>query len=446
MPLVLDGTTGFSGGGGVATSTALGSSALFTNSTGTNLVAIGYQAGYSTTAGPNVFVGSQAGYTNSTGTNNIGIGYQAGYSNTTATNNVAVGYQANYSNQTISNTTAIGYQAGYTNTGDNELVAVGYRALYLATTGTNNTALGHNTLAANTTGSHNLAVGSAALNVNTTGSYNTAIGRVALVANTTGSNNTAVGYQALNANTTAGNSVAVGYQALYTNTGTQNVAIGSQALYSNTSAVNSVAIGYQAGQYNTASGNIFIGQGAGTTRATTGEFNILIGATAQNSALAGNYEIVIGTNNPTGKGSSTGFINPNGGGMYQGNNSANWSTTSDRRLKKNIVDNTDGLNKITAVRVRNFEYRLPEEVTELEPESSVPNTGVQLGVIAQELQVVLPDCVKTETTGVMSVNPDNLVWYLVNAIKELKTLVDAQSALITGQAAEIVALKAKVGL
>jgi hypothetical protein len=42
-----------------------------------------------------------------------------------------------------------------------------------------------------------------------------------------------------------------------------------------------------------------------------------------------------------------------------------------------------------------------------------------LGVIAQELQQVLPDCVKQESTGVLSVNPDNLTWYLVNAVKEL---------------------------
>jgi hypothetical protein len=50
---------------------------------------------------------------------------------------------------------------------------------------------------------------------------------------------------------------------------------------------------------------------------------------------------------------------------------------------------------------------------------------VQLGVIAQELQAVLPDCVKTESTGVMSVDADNLTWYLVNAIKELKAEFDA---------------------
>jgi len=50
---------------------------------------------------------------------------------------------------------------------------------------------------------------------------------------------------------------------------------------------------------------------------------------------------------------------------------------------------------------------------------------VQLGVIAQELQLVLPECVKTESTGVMSVDADNLTWYMVNAIKELKAEFDA---------------------
>jgi len=80
------------------------------------------------------------------------------------------------------------------------------------------------------------------------------------------------------------------------------------------------------------------------------------------------------------------------------------------------------------VRVRNFEYRLPEEVTELDKHCAVPNTGVQLGVIAQELQAVLPDCVKTESTGVLSVDPDNLTWYLINAVKELKAELDALKA------------------
>jgi len=302
----------------------------------------------------------------------------------------------------------------------------------------NNTAVGVSALAANTTGGANTALGESALPSNTTADANTAIGQQALYSNTTGAYNTAVGRQSLRTNTTAGNSTAVGYQALYSNTATQNTAIGSQALYSNT-AVNNVAIGYQAGYGNTSgAGNIFIGQAAGysTYQATTGSFNILIGATAQNSATGNGNEIVIGTNNPTGKGSSTGYINSNGGGIYQGNNSASWSTTSDQRLKKNIVDNTDGLDKITSVRVRNFEYRLPEEVIELDPTCAVQRTGVQLGVIAQELREVCPDCVKEESTGVLSVDPDNLTWHMVNAIKDLKALNDSLTA-------RIVALEAK---
>lgn len=148
---------------------------------------------------------------------------------------------------------------------------------------------------------------------------------------------------------------------------------------------------------------------------------MFIGANATASAAGVNHEIVICYGGgATGKGGSTGYIYPNGGGVYQGNNGATWSVTSDQRLKKNIVDNNVGLEKITAIQVRNFEYRLPEEVdAELKPTDAIKKEGVQFGVIAQELQLVLPDCVKTESTGVMSVNADNLTWYLVNAIKEL---------------------------
>ena len=50
--------------------------------------------------------------------------------------------------------------------------------------------------------------------------------------------------------------------------------------------------------------------------------------------------------------------------------------------------------------------------------------GIQLGVIAQEIEEVLPDVVKTESTGVMTVNADNITWYLVNAVKELSAEVE----------------------
>jgi len=42
-------------------------------------------------------------------------------------------------------------------------------------------------------------------------------------------------------------------------------------------------------------------------------------------------------------------------------------------------------------------------------------------VIAQELEKVLPDCVETQSTGIKTVDSDNLTWYLINAVKELST-------------------------
>jgi hypothetical protein len=243
-------------------------------------------------------------------------------------------------------------------------------------------------------------------------------------ASTTGTNNTAVGFQALQSNTTGVGSTAVGYQALQNSNRTtpdvnaQNTAVGYLSGATITTGYKNVCLGYQ------------VGDEAATL--TTGYQNILIGYRTCPNAAGGHDQIVIGTINPSvGKGDNTGFINPNTGAVYQGNNSAAWSVTSDQRLKKNIVDNNVGLDAINAVRVRNFEYRLPEEVDpELSPGDAIAKSGVQLGVIAQELQQVLPDCVRQESTGVLSVDSDNLTWHMVNAIKQLSAALDAANARI----------------
>ena len=136
-------------------------------------------------------------------------------------------------------------------------------------------------------------------------------------------------------------------------------------------------------------------------------------------------EVVIGAFG-VGKGTNTGFLAPTSG-VYKGNNSSSWSTTSDRRIKKNIVDNDTGLDAINQIQVRNFEYRTEDEIVDFDnPRAAVVhNEGIQLGVIAQEIEEILPDVVKTESTGVKTVNPDNLTWYLVNAVKELSAKCDS---------------------
>lgn len=363
--LTVYGLTVGRGAGAVSTNTAVGASALAANTTGTN----------------NTGVGNNALLSNTTGNRNSSVGRSALGSVTTASDNSALGYFALQSNSTGAANTAVGVSALQENTTANNNTAVGYQAGYSGTTAASNVYIGRQAGYTTTTGSENTAVGDVAFYLNTTGGSNVALGRQALYSNTTGSNHT-----------------AVGYQALYNNTG------GAQG---------STALGYTAG-----------------SNLTSGTNGVFIGSNAQPNAATDTNELVIGTPNTTGKGSNTGFIVAyNGstyGGIYQGNNSASWSTTSDQRLKKNIVDNNDGLAKINAIRVRNFEYRLPEEVdAELKPIDAVKKSGVQLGVIAQELQQVLPDCVKQESTGVLSVDPDNLTWYLVNAVKQLSAKVEA---------------------
>ena len=337
-----------------------------------------------------------------------------------------IGYQAGNGNTTsAANNTAMGNATLYTNTGASHNSAFGFKALYNTNTGGDaNSAFGSTALYSNTTGANNAAFGFQALRNNTTANYNTAVGYQALYGQTTLQNNVAIGYQALY---TGGNNdnVAIGYKALYTegNTGNgNNVAIGSSASKNTTAAAyNNVHIGYQASiNATTGVGNAVVGAqaapnmttansmvaigAASASGLTTGAGGIYIGASVTASSNSASSELVIGTTNgPTGKGSNTGYISTNGGNVYQGNNSASWATTSDQRLKKNIVDNSIGLSAITQIRVRNFEYRTEDEVTDLPKHSTINIQGVQLGVIAQELQEILPDCVKEESTGVLSV-------------------------------------------
>jgi hypothetical protein len=297
----------------------------------------------------------------------------------------------------------------------------------------------------NNTGLYNTALGFDAFKANTsTGQQITAIGWTS-GQNATGTRGTFVGAQSGTASTGVDNT-AVGNQSLQNNTsGASNTAVGSYALQVQTTANNNAAVGYGALQNTVAGANTALGYGAGIGL-TNGSQDCYIGTDSNCSSSGVNYEIVLGVNSSVGKGGNTGFINPSGGGVYQGNNSSSWSTTSDRRLKKNITDNTEGLDKVVQIRVRNFEYRTEEEIIELDElpvHTVVKKEGVQLGVIAQELQEICPDCVKTETTGVISVDSDNIFWHMVNAIKDLKALNDTQAATITALTARIVALEAK---
>ena len=377
----------------------------------------------------NIAIGSGALGAITTGIQNIAIGPNALDANTTASYNVSIGHNSMTANTTGERNTAVGRTALEANTTGYRNVAVGFAALEANTTGYQNTAVGDSTLVVNTAGQRNTAVGYTALDSNTLGNRNTGIGAYALANNTTGDFNVAVGDIALYNNTTADHNTACGMQALEANTtGTNNTAVGSTALDTCTTGGSNTGIGRNTlGGLTTGNFNTALGRNAGDGL-TTGYSNVLLGYDVQGVSSTSSGQVVIGIGS-TSKGSNTGFIDPNGGGVYQGNNSSSWSTTSDRRIKKNIVDNNTGLDALMQLQVKNFEYRTADEITDWsgdEVKSVVVNKqGTQLGVIAQEIQQILPDTVTTASTGCLSVDPDNLTWYLVNAVKELKTELDA---------------------
>jgi len=114
----------------------------------------------------------------------------------------------------------------------------------------------------------------------------------------------------------------------------------------------------------------------------------------------------------------------------------NWDFTSDRKLKKDIVDVEPMLDRALKVQVRR--YRWLEEG---------PNAKHKLGVIAQEVQTLFPDMV-TELEPpnkpgekVLTVGYGDFGVIAIKAIQELNTIVEAKDARIASLEREVAALK-----
>ena len=111
--------------------------------------------------------------------------------------------------------------------------------------------------------------------------------------------------------------------------------------------------------------------------------------------------------------------------------------SSDQRVKKEIATISGALNKVAALRGVNFKWKDTDK-----------GTALKMGLIAQETEAVVPEVVNTASdtfinadgeyvtvaegatppsgvTGIKAVNYQVLVGLLIEAIKELKTTVDA---------------------
>ena len=95
----------------------------------------------------------------------------------------------------------------------------------------------------------------------------------------------------------------------------------------------------------------------------------------------------------------------------------NFNSTSDINLKENIITFDNALNIVSELRGVKFDWK----------ESHSPS----IGVIAQELEEVLPELVTT--TDIKQVNYNGIIGVLIEAIKELKTEVETLKNQINNQ-------------
>ena len=308
-------------------------------------------------ANENVGIGNAVFTALTSADNCVGIGSYALDALTTGGNNVALGYLAGSSQVDGTGNTYLGYGSGYVGTGGSNNVFVGVEAGRDTTSG-ENIAIGYQAALANTSGADIIAIGENAYDAADTESSNIAIGKSAL-----------------------GGSVAGGEL---------NVAIGHDAGGSLTSADGDVIIGYQAGERITTGGyNTFAGYQAGD-HISTGSSTVCIGKGTDGSAVDVANAIAIGD---TVTAASNDFSFGKSGNVVTNDfdADADWSRSSDLRLKRNIQDSTLGLDFINDLRPIKFQWKPSNEVPkEMKSEYNEVNQKnldiVSHGFIAQEVK------------------------------------------------------------
>jgi len=89
--------------------------------------------------------------------------------------------------------------------------------------------------------------------------------------------------------------------------------------------------------------------------------------------------------------------------------------SSDRKLKRNIYSLEQAIDKVTQLRGVTYYWSDPSAGKEQ-----------QIGLIAQEVEAVYPQLVRTGSDGLKSVQYGNLVAVLIEAVKQLNSQIEQQ--------------------
>jgi hypothetical protein len=89
-----------------------------------------------------------------------------------------------------------------------------------------------------------------------------------------------------------------------------------------------------------------------------------------------------------------------------------WDVISDERLKEDVTPVEDALNKLLQLRGVNFRWK--------ESEKPTYSAGIQTGLVAQEVEKVMPEWVTTTSTGYKALSLKGFEALLIEALRELK--------------------------
>jgi hypothetical protein len=459
---------------------------LLTNTTGSRNTALGSQSlVQSITGDENVALGSSAMYGSTSGSRNVAVGYNSlelnQYNPGSAWNqyNVAIGSEALYTNQPTSTTngyrnTAVGGNSMRANSTGSANIALGFQSGDNITTGSNNIIIGYDIDAPSASGSNQLSIGNLIFGTGINGTGTTlstgnvgigiaspaakleVAGQVKITGGTPGAGKVlvsdAVGLATWQ--TVAG----VGGQWMMTgNTGTSaatnyigtgdavdfvvrtnaiermrilssgNVAIGNTVAPAKLSAVSAAGNPTIPGSASTGVVRIGISgiEGLDIGKMGGGSFASWLqsgynGSTADPlSFQPAGGNVGVGTTNPGVKFE----VGTSGDGTVARANA--WNIFSDRNLKKNFSKIENPLEKIEQMGGYYYHWK------------SGTDTTRQVGVIAQEVEAVFPEIVKTDDKGIKSVDYSKLSAVLIEGMK-------AQQKEIQDSNIEIKLLKEKI--
>jgi len=364
----------------------IGTNAGESNITGGSNVIIGQGAGEDSNASDNVFVGYASGL-ETTGNGNVFLGNQTGYNNDAGANNVFIGNGSGYANSTGNNNVFIGYQTGRNETGSNKL--------YIDNS--------------NTTAP--LIYGDFSSNYLTINGNLTAADTYFRIANDPGTGTTPISYayQGFTGSSTKSGAFAVrdglwvtgpSWYDSYMNVGS-SLSVGT---YANVGS--SMTVGTYLNINNT-----------GPVLMINGDEAIWYNGTyfSWGYEAAYNYfarRMTIG--HSVGNASYMLYVNGSAGGT------TGWANLSDRQFKKDIESIKDPVDKVLKMNGVSYLWKTDEY-----SEKNFPD-GRHYGVIAQEIETVLPEVVNESDEGEKSVSYTEIIPVLIEAIKEQQGTIEKQ--------------------